>query len=71
MRRNHEPTGQYRHRTDLLEGIGQGRDPEAIAAPFAEDLVFEIQGDEGAMPWIGRATGAPGAGRGSCATCGH
>ena len=43
----------------LLEGIGQGRDPEAIAAPFAEDLVFEIQGDEGAMPWIGRATGRP------------
>ena len=41
----------------LLDGIGEGRDPAEIAAPFAEDLVFEIQGDDGAMPWIGRKTG--------------
>lgn len=41
----------------LLEGIGQGRDPEEIAAPFAEDLVFEVQGDADAMPWIGQWTG--------------
>jgi len=41
----------------LLEGIGQGRDPEEIAAPFADDLIFEVQGDEDAMPWIGRKTG--------------
>ena len=41
----------------LLDGIGAGRDPADIAAVFAEDLVFEIQGDEGAMPWVGRKTG--------------
>ena len=41
----------------LVDGIGEGRDPAEIAAPFAEDLVFEIQGDDGVMPWIGRKTG--------------
>lgn len=41
----------------LLDGLGTGRDPADIAAAFSEDLVFEIQGDEGAMPWIGRKAG--------------
>ena len=41
----------------LLEGIAQGRDPEEIAMPFAEDLVFAVQGDADAMPWIGQRTG--------------
>jgi uncharacterized protein len=41
----------------LLEGIGSGRDPAEIAALFDADLVFEIQGDDGALPWIGRRTG--------------
>ena len=41
----------------LLEGIKSGRDPEQIAAPFAEALVFDIQGDDGAMPWIGHKVG--------------
>jgi ketosteroid isomerase-like protein len=41
----------------LLEGIGGGRDPSEIAAPFAADLAFEIQGDHGVLPWIGRKTG--------------
>jgi ketosteroid isomerase-like protein len=41
----------------LLEGIGRGRDPAEIAALFADDLVFEIQGDDGVLPWIGRKTG--------------
>ncbi len=41
----------------LLNGIGGGWDAAEIAAPFAEDLVFEIQGDDGAMPWIGRKIG--------------
>ncbi len=36
----------------LLEGMGTGRDPYEIAALFAEDLVFEIQGDVGVLPWI-------------------
>ena len=41
----------------LLEGIGGGRDPDEVAAPFAENLVFEIQGDDGVLPWVGRKTG--------------
>lgn len=41
----------------LLEDIGSGRAPEEIAAPFGEDLVFDIQGDDGAMPWIGHKIG--------------
>jgi hypothetical protein len=42
---------------ELLEGIGGGQDPAEIAALFDADLVFEIQGDDGALPWIGRKTG--------------
>jgi uncharacterized protein len=41
----------------LLEGIAGGQDPDAIAALFDNDLVFEIQGDDGVLPWIGRKTG--------------
>ena len=41
----------------LLEGISLGHGLDEIAAPFAEDLVFEIQGDDGAMPWVGRKIG--------------
>jgi uncharacterized protein len=41
----------------LLEGISSGRDPTEIAALFDADLVFEIQGDDGVLPWIGRKTG--------------
>jgi uncharacterized protein len=41
----------------LLEGIGRGQDPAEIAALFDADLVFEIQGDDGVLPWIGRKTG--------------
>jgi ketosteroid isomerase-like protein len=41
----------------VLEGIGGGQDPAAIAALFDTDLLFEIQGDVGALPWIGRRTG--------------
>jgi ketosteroid isomerase-like protein len=41
----------------LLEGIGSGRYPGEIAALFDADLVFEIQGDDGVLPWIGRTTG--------------
>ena len=42
---------------NLLEGIGGGKDPAEIAAPFAENLVFEIQGDDGVLPWVGRKKG--------------
>jgi uncharacterized protein len=41
----------------LLEGIGSGRDPAEIAALFDANLRFEIQGDDGVLPWIGRKTG--------------
>jgi ketosteroid isomerase-like protein len=41
----------------LLERIGSRRDPAEIAALFDADLVFEIQGDDGVLPWIGRKTG--------------
>ena len=41
----------------LLERIGSGRDPDEIAALFDTDLIFEIQGDDGVLPWIGRRTG--------------
>jgi ketosteroid isomerase-like protein len=41
----------------VLEGIGSGQDPSGIAALFDADLLFEIQGDDGVLPWIGRRTG--------------
>jgi uncharacterized protein len=41
----------------LLEGIGSGQDAAEIAALFDAELVFEIQGDDGVLPWIGRRTG--------------
>jgi hypothetical protein len=41
----------------LLEGIGGREDPARIAALFDADLAFEIQGDAGALPWIGRKAG--------------
>jgi uncharacterized protein len=41
----------------FLEGIGGGQNPAEIAALFDADLVFEIQGDDGVLPWIGRKTG--------------
>jgi ketosteroid isomerase-like protein len=41
----------------LLEGIAGGQDPDAIAVLFDGNLMFEIQGDDGVLPWIGRKTG--------------
>jgi hypothetical protein len=41
----------------LLEGLGGVRDPAEIAASFDADLMFEIQGDNGVLPWIGRKVG--------------
>ena len=41
----------------LLKGIGGGQDPNEIAALFNADLIFEIQGDDGVLPWIGRRAG--------------
>ena len=41
----------------LLEGIGSGQDPAEIADLFDANRTFEIQGDDGVLPWIGRRTG--------------
>jgi ketosteroid isomerase-like protein len=41
----------------LLEGIGGGKDPAEIATLFDANVLFEIQGDDGVLPWIGRKTG--------------
>jgi uncharacterized protein len=41
----------------FLEGMANGRDPSEIAALFDANLLFEIQGDNGVLPWIGRKTG--------------
>jgi ketosteroid isomerase-like protein len=41
----------------LLERIGSGRNPTEIAALFDAEVVFEIQGDDGVLPWIGRKSG--------------
>ena len=41
----------------LLAGIGEGEHPEEIAALFSVDVQFEIAGDVGALPRIGRRTG--------------
>ncbi len=41
----------------FLKGIRGGQDPAEIAALFDADLVFEIQGDVGVLPWIGHKTG--------------
>jgi ketosteroid isomerase-like protein len=42
---------------ELLTGLGEGKEPAVIASLFGEDTVFEIPGDAGALPWIGRKTG--------------
>ena len=42
----------------LLAGLDEGKEPGVIAALFGENVVFEIPGDAGALPWIGRKTGS-------------
>jgi ketosteroid isomerase-like protein len=37
--------------------LAGGAEPTAIAALFDPDLTFEIQGDDGVPPWIGRYAG--------------
>jgi ketosteroid isomerase-like protein len=41
----------------LLAGIGAGAAPDEIAALFSADVRFDIEGDVGALPWIGQRTG--------------
>jgi ketosteroid isomerase-like protein len=42
----------------LLTYIGAGAEPNEIAALFSADVQFEVPGDVGALPWIGRRTGS-------------
>ena len=41
----------------LLDGMANNRDPDEIATLFAPDVLLEVPGDDGALPWIGRRTG--------------
>jgi ketosteroid isomerase-like protein len=41
----------------FLKLMAEQAAPEKIADLFSEDLVFEIPGDNGVLPWIGRKTG--------------
>jgi hypothetical protein len=41
----------------LLTSMGAGAEPGEIAALFSVDVEFEIAGDIGALPWIGRKSG--------------
>ncbi len=41
----------------FLASLGAGEDPDTIAALFSSDVKFEIVGDIGALPWIGRKNG--------------
>lgn len=41
----------------IVGDIAGGKDPKEIALAFSEDLQFRIQGDEGALPWIGSKSG--------------
>jgi ketosteroid isomerase-like protein len=41
----------------LLAEIGRGSSPDKIASLFSEDVRFEIAGDVGSLPFIGRRTG--------------
>ena len=41
----------------FLVEIGSGAEPDQIASLFGTDVLFEVPGDVGALPWIGRGTG--------------
>jgi ketosteroid isomerase-like protein len=41
----------------LLSEMGKGSDAEAISMLFSVDARFEIAGEVGLLPWLGRKTG--------------
>jgi len=54
--------GQVRNLTlarELIAALHEGRHPDAIVAIFSEDVLFEIPGDDGVLPWIGHRRGRP------------
>jgi ketosteroid isomerase-like protein len=42
---------------ELLAALQEGRPPEEVAAMFSDDVLFEIPGDDGVLPWIGHRRG--------------
>jgi uncharacterized protein len=42
---------------EFLKRMGGGAEPAEVAALFSEHLEWEIAGDDGALPWIGRRSG--------------
>jgi ketosteroid isomerase-like protein len=41
----------------LLARSSDGTSPEDVATLFGADLDYEIQGDDGVLPWVGKKTG--------------
>ena len=41
----------------LLAEMSKGSEPDAIARLFSVDVRFEIAGEAGLLPWLGRKTG--------------
>lgn len=42
---------------ELLARLGGGASAEEVARLFSPDVRWEIAGDDGALPWVGRKTG--------------
>ncbi|MDB4964633.1 MAG: hypothetical protein JWN44_322 [Myxococcales bacterium] len=42
---------------EFLRRMGAGAAPAEVAALFSEQLEWEIAGDNGALPWIGKKSG--------------
>ena len=42
---------------EFLRRMGSGADPAEIAKLFSENLEWEIAGDTGVLPWIGKKSG--------------
>jgi len=42
---------------EFLKRMGGGEEPAEVAALFSEHLEWEIAGDYGALPWIGKSSG--------------
>ena len=43
---------------EFLGCMGSGAEPDEIAKLFSENLEWEIAGDTGVLPWIGRKSGS-------------
>ena len=52
---SHEQTRRVAQQ--LLDAMGKGAAPDEIAALFSADVQFEIAGEAGLLPWLGRRNG--------------